>query len=154
MARPTPDPLFGAGFDATAFRAAIRNAMVMGLPNATAEKATFRWTAVKTFADDDPAGKPYSWTSSPTTTTTHADVQVPVAWEFSARPAASLDTTIGQFDASRVEITILDVDYEDVEGADQVLMGQNTYNIEFIAPPQGLFEVTVYKIYAVAQDES
>lgn len=154
MARPTPDPLFGADFDATAFRDAIRNTMVMGLPNATSEKATFRWTTQKTYAVDDPAGKPYSWTAAPATTTTHADVQVPVAWEFSARPASSLDTTIGQFDASRVEITILDVDYEDVEGADQIIMGGNTYNLEFVAPPQGLFEVTVYKLYAIAQDES
>lgn len=153
MATPS-DATFGAGFDATAFRAAIRNTMTMGLPNASADKATFVWTASRTYTSEDPSHNPYSWTATPVTETTHADVQVPVAVEFAPRPAASQDTSLGQFDATRVSLTLLDTDYDLVEGADKVTLGGNTYVIDFIGPPVGLFDVTIYTIYATAQDES
>lgn len=154
MARPTPTPSFGSGFNADAFRTAIRNTMVMGLPNATLEKPTFRWNTERTYAIEDPQDNPYSWDAAPVTVTAHADVQVPVAVEFAARPAGSQDTSIGQFDATRVTLTVLDVDYALIEGADIVLLGGNTYDIQFVGPPIGLFEVTVYSIYAEARDES
>jgi hypothetical protein len=128
--------------------------MTMGLPNAEAERATFIWATDRTFGTQDPASNPYDWTDDPVTEETHPDVQIPVAVDFAARPAASLETTIGQFDASRVVITILDVDYEKVRGAAMVKLGGNTYDIDFVAPPQGLFEVTVYSVYATARDES
>lgn len=143
-----------SAFDATAFRTAIRSAMTMGLPGTTSERATFRWTPDKTFATADGAGKPYSWGATPTTTTTHADVQVPVAVEFSARPAGSLSTVMGEFDTSRAVITVLDEDYADIVGADLVLLGGNTYEIEFVGPPMGLFDVTVYQLFCLARDES
>lgn len=154
MAIPTNAPSGFTGFDATAFRAAVRATMVMGLPNATADKATFRWTTVETFDVEDPAHNPYDWTDTPATSVAHADVQVPVAVEFAARPAASLDTPVGQFDAARVEITVLDVDYVLIEGANEVLLGENTYDIDFVGPPGGLFGVDVYSIYATARDET
>lgn len=143
-----------AGFDAAAFRLAIRSTMTMAAPNATADRVTFRWSPVTTYSPQDPSHNPYSWTAPPTSSITHADVQVPVAVEFSARPAASSETGVGEFDNSRAIITILDVDYELVAGADLVLLGQNIYEVQFVAPPIGLFEVTVYQIYTVARDES
>jgi hypothetical protein len=153
MATPT-DANFGAGFDAAAFRSAIRSTMEMGLPNTAAERATFRWNVERTYEREDPSHNPYEWDEVPSTELTHADVQIPVAVEFSARPAASLDTAIGQFDVGRAIITILDVDYELVRGADLVLLGENTYVIDFVGPPIGLFEVTVYQAYASALDET
>lgn len=154
MARPTPTTTFGSSFNASRFRTAIRNTMVMGMPNATSDQATFRWTTTHTYSPQDPLDDPYTWTQTPVTTTTHADVVVPVAWEFSARPSASLETVIGEFDSPRVIVTILDVDYELVQGADLIIMGGNTYVIEFVAPPLGLFDVSVFQIYCVARDES
>lgn len=128
--------------------------MNMGLPNATVERATFKWETVRTYTTADPAGNPYDYTATPAATVTHADVSIPVAVEFSARPAGSRDTSVGQFDASRAVITVLDEDYEQVEGADIVMLGENTYEIEFVGPPLGLFDVTIYQIYADARDES
>lgn len=154
MARPTPTTSFGSSFNAARFRTAIRNTMTMGMPNATADKATFRWTTQHTYNPQDRLDDPYTFTQTATTTTTHADVIVPVAWEFSARPSASVQTTVGEFDVSRVVITILDVDYDLVRGADLIVMGGNTYTIEFVAPPMALFEVDVFQIYCVARDES
>lgn len=152
MAKVT-DPQF-AGFDAALFRSAIRSTMTMAAPNASEDRATFRWSPAKTYNPQDPAHFPYTWTETPATDVEHADVQVPVAVEFSARPAASQQTAVGEIDASRAILTVLDVDYELVRGADLVLLGQNTYDVEFVAPPIALFDVDVYQIYTIARDES
>lgn len=141
-------------FSAAAFRTAIIDAMTMGLPDAEQERATFRWHKQQTFNTVDPAGQPYDLTASPATDTTPEDVQIPCAVEFSARPAGSLETTLGEFDTSRAIITVLDEHIASIEGADEVLLGGNTYDIQFMGPPIGLFEVTVYQLFAIARDES
>lgn len=153
MATPT-DASFGAGFDAAAFRSAIRSTMEMGLPNATSERATFVWKEERTYQKQDPGHNPYSWDATPTTDVTHAEVRIPVAVEFSARPAGSLDTVMGQFDTARAIITVLDVDYALIQGADYVKLGENLYIIDFVGPPMGLFEVTVYQLQCSAVDET
>lgn len=153
MATPT-DPTFGAGFDAAAFRSAIVSTMEMGLPANTSERATFRWHPERTFSNPDPTGNPYSWDQTPASELTKPDVQIPVAVEFSARPAATKDETIGQFDGARAIVTVLDTHYDQVADADLVLLGGNVYEIEFWGPPQGLFDVTVYTVYLTAMDES
>lgn len=128
--------------------------MEMGLPNATSERATFRWNAASTYEAEDVAHNPFDWTDDPVTETTHPDVQIPVAVEFSARPAGTIDTTVGQFDNARAVITLLDTDYESVRGADEVLLGGNSYTVDFWGPPMGLFEVTIYQVYVTATDEA
>lgn len=146
-------PGFGSGFSANAFRTAIRNTMTMGLPEDPDKRATFRWNKERTYAVADPSGMPYSWDDTPATELVRPDVQIPVAFDFSARPAASSDTSLGQFDAPRVEITVLDTDYPQIEGADMVMFDGATYVIDFWAPPQGLFDVTIHTCYATALDE-
>lgn len=154
MAIPTTPPGFGAGFDADLFRESIRAAMTMGLPNTVSERATFRWHPQRTFAKSDPTGKPYDLSAAPVSDTTPEDVQIPCAVEFSARPAGSMETALGEFDTSRVIITLLDVDMPLISGADEVILGGNTYDIQFLGPPIGLFDVTVYQLFAIARDES
>ena len=141
-------------FDAGAFRTAIRDAMNMGLPANVSERATFKWNVERTFNTADPAGNPYDWGTTPATTTTHPDVQIPVAVEYTSRASESGANAIGQFDPSRVTLTILDEDYALVEGANEVLLGGNSYLVRYVAPPLGLFEVTVYQVFAEARDES
>lgn len=141
-------------FSPTAFRDAIHFAMNMGMPNKTADKATFRWTVKKDYSIEDAGGVPFDLTSTPVAVQAHPDVIVPVAWQFSARPSQSQTTVTGEFDSTRVEITILDEEYVQVQGADLVIMGGNTYEIQFVSPPVGLFEVDVYSIYCQARDES
>ena len=153
MANPT-DSSFGAGFNATAFRDAIRSTMEMGLPNTVAERATFRWKPERSYAVQDQAENPYDWTDTPVTEDVPADVQVAVAVEFEAHPAGSVDTALGQFDTSRAIITVLDTEYASIVGANEVLLGENTYTVQFVAPPVGLFDVTIYRIYVEAVDES
>lgn len=144
-----------ASFDATAFRSAITFAMNMGLPETQADRPTFRWTVQKTFTVADPHGKPYNLnTSIPSSTTTHGDVQISCAIEFVARASLAAGTPVGQFDTPRVVLTVLDSDYPSVQGADLVLLGQNTYTVEYVEPPIGLFAVTVYRIHCIARDET
>lgn len=151
---PPAPPGFGAEFNADEFRSAIRATMTMGLPNKVEERATFRWIVRKDWAQEDSGGVPFDLTSTPTRVEEHPDVQIPIAWAFSARPAQSVSTEMGEFDLGRVEMTILDVDYELVRGAELVVLGGNIYEIAFVAPPVGLFDVTVYTVYANARDET
>lgn len=143
-------------FDANAFRTNIRFAMTMGLPNTVAERATFRWTVVRTFAKDDASGAPLDWGTTATTTVTNPDVQVECAVEFGV--AAAENTNVGTFDTSRAVITVLDEEFALLTVnnvlADRVLLGGNTYEVDYVGPPLGLFDVTVYQIYCKAPDES
>lgn len=144
-----------ANFDATAFRDAIHQAMIMGSPNVTGNKATFRWSAVRTYSKADAGGKPYDFGATPVTETLHADVVLDkVAVEFSARPAGSRDSAIGEFDTSRAVLTLLDDEQALVAGANEVLLGGNTYEVQFVGPPVALFEVDVYSWFLEARDES
>lgn len=146
------DPRASA-FSAAQFRDAIKFAMRMGMPNATEERLTFKWRRDETYQRQDPAGKPYNWKATPVTDNTPEPVLVDGAVEFSDRNSASSGTAMGRFDTPRATITLLDVDYALIEGADMVELGGATYQIDFVAPPMGLFDVTVYQIYASAVDE-
>lgn len=143
-------------FDAAAFRTNIRFAMTMGLPNTSAEKATFQWTVRRTFNKGDTGGQPFDWSATATATTTHPDVQIPVAVEFGDQGQDS--TNVGTFDMARAIITVLDEDFAliviDGVMADKVLLGGNTFMIDYVAPPLGLFDVTVYQLHCKAPDES
>ena len=151
MAIPT-NPNFGAGFDAAAFRDNIKSTMQMGSPNSSSEKVTFRWPVQKTYQGrTDPSGKPYSKNAVVLDESTNEDVQIDCAVEFIDR--TSVGSPIGEFNNPRVLITILDEDFEAVRTASTVLIGGNTYSIQY-SRPVGLFSVTVYELFAQAVDES
>lgn len=141
-------------FNSDRFKEAIHFAMQMAAPTQSAEGVIFRWETAKTFTQADPAGRPYSWAQAPASTTAHADVQIDCVVEFAARPAGSRDTPLGQFDTSRAIITVLDDDFPSIQGADLAIINGNTYEIQFVAPAIGLFDVTLYQLHLEARDES
>jgi len=154
----TTDPR-ASGFDPALFKDAIRFAMNMGLPDTATERVTFRWTADKSFDTESPSGNPYTWNGTPTSETAPVDVRVSAAVEFVSRASLSDSNSIGDFDNPRIVVTLLDDEYEtitddDLGLPDKILVGGNTYEIDFVAPPVGLFSVTVYQIHATAVDES
>lgn len=151
MAKPT-DPTFGTGFDAAAFRAAITSTMEMGLPVPAEERPTFRWKTEKTFEIADPEGRPYDFGAAPTKQTSYEDVQVPCSVQFINMKGDG--NAMGQIDQPRAVLTLLDEHFQRVEGADEVLLGGNTYKIDYVGPPMGLFDVTFYNMYVLAVDES
>jgi hypothetical protein len=147
-------PGFGNVFNADQFKAAIRSTMLMGMPEEPSERITFRWTPNRSYTSADSAGNPWSWEDVPVSEDAPEDVQVPAAVEFSARPAGSMDTPIGQFDTSRVIVTLLDDDFEQIRGADLIMIDGATYDVMFVGPPVGLFSVTVYSVFGEARDEA
>ena len=153
MARPT-DPTFGSDFDADLFRSAITSTMEMGLPSNESDRATFRWTPQYNYAIADPEGNPYDFAGAPETTLDKPDVQVPVSVDFQTGSPVPIGTSLGNVNEVDAVITILDIHFALVTDADQVILGGNTYNINYIAPPLGLFDVTVYNIYLTAVDET
>src|SRR5690554_1886027 len=143
-----------SGFDSAAFKDAIRFAMQMAKPNAEEKRLKFLWSASRTYEVSSPSGKPYFYDTEPQTTATPDPVEIDVAVEFISRATSSTGTPVANFQFPRLVITVLDEDYELVAGADKVEMDGSTYTIDYVAPPQGLFDVTIFEIYASAQDES
>ena len=139
------------GFDPAAFRTGIKFAMQMGAPNSVSDRVTFVWRPAKTFSKTDPAGNPYDWSASPTTTETHADVVVDVAVTDLGRPTPE-HTAVGAIDAQKISLTLLDVDYEQVVGAQEVRWGGKTFQIDYVMPPIALFSVDIHTIFATAVD--
>lgn len=150
-------------FNAARFRDGIEFAMQMGIPNTAADRVTFRWASEPAFADADTKGNPYDFTDAPTSTVSAADqvasLTLPVTFEFSSTRSSSGDTAIGSFDVTRIKVTVLDTHFALITDAnlglpDQIVAGGNTYIIDYYAPPQGLFGVTIHDVYATARDES
>lgn len=155
---------FNAGFNEAAFRSAINDTMLMGIPEAVDQRLTFWWDRDKTFSPDDPAGNPYDWTAAPLVddpgNPTLPDdgepqsLSVPYALDFSARPAGSSNTVFGEIDTSRAVVTMLDSDFARIETADYGTIGETRYRIQFRGPPVGLFGVTVHTLYLEAEDSA
>ena len=140
-----------SAFDAATFRTNIKAAMRMGSPQATQDKVTFRWKAVKTFNRSDGDHNPYDWSATPVSTSQHADVQVDVAVEARTEPTPEY-LSMGEVNAQKIVLTLLDVDFSQIDGANEVLWGQKLFKVDFVAPPIALFEVNVYQIYCTAVD--
>jgi hypothetical protein len=134
------------GFPAGEFRDAIHTAMRMGSPNATLDKATFRWDPQRTYARHSPASQPYIWAAVPVTDLTHDDVVLDeVAVEYT--PARRMEgTAVGEFVPMRAEATLLDVDYAAVTGANWVLLHGIPWAIT-AATVGGLFDVDVWTLF-------
>lgn len=138
-----------AGFDAAAFRTAIRTAMTMGLPTDTSQQITFVFLETDTYAAEDTNHDPYGWSSSPITEVAERTVQVPAAVEWGIGTLS--DTAAGQFDTSKVTVTLLDVDYALVAGCKEVRINNTRFEIDVWGPPLGLFDVTVYQAHLSAK---
>lgn len=155
---------FTSGFNEPAFRDAILNTMLMGIPENPKERLTFWWRRDQTYSPDDAAGNPYDWTEPPVIDKpgnpklkdagTEQSLQVPYALEFAARPAGSSNTVFGEIDSSRAIVTMLDSDFQKVSNADYATIGDSRYRIQFDAPPLGLFGVMVWTLYLEAEDQA
>lgn len=152
-----------SGFNAAVVRDGLRFAMRMGLPGAVSERAVFFWNPQRTFADADATGKPYDWTAVPTSTVSKTDtpssLDIPVSFEFLSQGSDSITARIGDFDTPRIKLTVLDEEYEKITDEnlglpDGVRINGSDYEIEYWAPPVGLFGLTVYEAFCVSRDEA
>jgi hypothetical protein len=149
----TSDPR-AAGFDGAEFRDAIKFAMGMALPDEESERVTFRWLVDRTYSTADPVGAPYSYDEVPSSTVAKDDVQITCGVSFISRATAAQGNAVAGFESPRVIVTVLDEDYDSVAEADEIIFDGSTYQINYWEPPQGLFDVSIYKVHGTARDES
>jgi hypothetical protein len=152
---------FASGFDETAFRSAVEDTMLMGMPETVADRLTFWWQRDKVYSPDDAAGSPYDWTAAPVSDDpgnpalpddgVAQSLVVTYAIEFAARTTGSA-TVFGEIDTSRAVVTVMDSDYEQIKTADYATIGDTRYRIQFRGPPIGLFGVSVWSVYLEAED--
>lgn len=132
----------------------------MGMPTSDEEKLVWHFLPVRAYAAQDPALQPYNWTNPPTldlpgnSSVPTGTLIVDYALEFSAASSVAGQSDVGRFDTSRIVVTLLDEDYEQVREADFAMIGRVRYDITFTGPPLGMFDVTVFQVYMQARDEA
>lgn len=153
-------------FDADTFREEIRAAMLMGLPENRNMRPIFLFPRERTYDKADKSGVPWDF-SAPPVTDTGTDLghaiycgensnEILCTWEAGGGRGGtqSNETPFGDFDALRLVITMLDVDFAKIGGFDRVLMSGAEYRYQFDEPRIGLFDVTVHQLVVGARDES
>jgi hypothetical protein len=131
--------------------------MTMGLSNVSNEQPTFVFNPTGyTYPPGtqlDENGKPYDL-SVMATPTVLASIQVPCAIEWgSGKTVDYRIEPVGDFQDGDMVLTLLDTDYNQVKAADYVMMGNQKYEIRFLEPQFGLFDVSVYRIHCRAIQE-
>jgi hypothetical protein len=157
---------FSPAFNEGAFRTAILNTMLMGMPEDPTQQLTWWWRRDLTYSPDDPAGSPYDWTQAPVANvpgnpkakdegpSVEQRLVVPYALEYSARQVGAASTVFGEIDTSRAVVSLTDTDYEKIKTADYATIGDTTYRIQFKGPAIGLFGYTLYQMYLEAEDSA
>lgn len=152
MATPT-DPTFGSDFDADAFRSAITSTMEMGMASGS-DEATFYWKATHTYDYQSGDRTPYDLSATPAASVAYRELVLPVAQEFVSRSTGDRGTPFGEIQEPRMILTMLDIHYDQITGADGVIFSGADYSIDYTAPAIGLFGVNVYELHLSAMDES
>jgi hypothetical protein len=138
------------GFDADAFRTAITNTMIMGLPVEPAQQPIFYFRNAATYPTGtkvDSEGRAIDARIKPTLTPAHVPVSVPCAIEW------GLDTTnnegmVGTMWTDRATLTLLDTAYTQVQDAIEVDLGGRRFLIQKVVPlalgTVGVFQLQVF----------
>lgn len=138
------------GFDASKVIAGLHNAMGFGEATRTGDKATFYTrTLPATTEEVDQEGLPFDPDVSRPAAVT--GVAVPCAIEYFDR--AEDAESFGVVQASRVKLTLLDVDYQQIKGFTYVAAGGDKYYYARTEPPIALGSIDVWIIHCEAQDE-
>lgn len=149
-------------FSASKFRDAIHFAMQMGFPEDSSERLTWKWITQREFHKEDSGGLPYEWKASQVVSeTVVSDLSVKCAIKFTATQSGSrvAGTALGVMDVASAVVTLLDTEYDLLLAhggrlPDQAEIDGALYEVQFVAPPTGLFDVTVYDVYIQAVDEA
>jgi hypothetical protein len=171
--RPTLEGALVAGadpsgsFSADETRQNLRATMLLGLPGDPAKRPIFLFPRERSYAPADDAGQPWDWSQAAsgdsddpgparTVTCGDDDGQVVCAWEAGGGRGGtqSNETPFGDFDQSRLVLTILDADFELIDGFNRVIIGGNRYRRVYEMPNIGLWDLDVHQVIVEAIDES
>ena len=139
-------------FDAAGFREGIRLAMTVGLPTETAAQPVFFMpTEFTPTAYTDQEGVPLNPAYRPTapTPTTKTGVDCAIEYVDSAGKIESFGVLV----PSKVILTLLDEEYEQVKGFSYVAIGGTKYFYRSTETPLGLVSVGIWRVHCVADDE-
>lgn len=132
-------------------RDTLRRTMVMGLPVEDAEKPTFFFPYVAVWADHDSEQNPWDWTDAPLADTQRPEVQPICAYEFFSPLGrqGAFPTEVGDFNPTTLVVTMLEDEFEAVEGASYATVGPSDqrWYFRFWRPSYGLGDMTVYQVH-------
>lgn len=143
--------MLGVPFDRDAFRNGILIAMSVGLPEDEVLQPTFFFPEAVgniTPADDDDV--PFDPAARPTRTAPPS-VRVVCAVEYQDREGRPVN--FGTVTPSKVELTLLDAEYQKVKGFDHVVIGGGRYDYRRTPPPVGMVTETIWTVICEAEDE-
>lgn len=143
-----------SGFDAAAFRDGIHFVMAMGAPPDVEAQATFFFPSVLVYQSgeglDVPNDIPFD-PSIPITRTIVPSVKVACAVEY--QDAEGIVTDFGLNTPSKAVVTLLDEDYVRVKGCSYVLLNGEKFIYRHTEFPSGLFDVGLYTMHFVSEDQ-
>lgn len=140
-----------SGFDPKGFRDAIKFVYNMAAPPRDADQAAFYKPSELVYtASVDDENVPFD----PATTVQRVvppPVRVPCGVEY--LDAEGQPVTFGTVTASRIVLTLLDEDYDQVKGSAYVVIGGEKYLYQRTEPPSGLFDVGLYAMHWRAEND-
>lgn len=160
------DASFGAGFDAAKFRAGVLGAMQMGAPPDAIRRATFIFPpGARRYERDgvpltvpprlDRDGRPFD-PHIAVITEPGREVVVDCAIEMTlaVRSADGEEGPVGAFRHTRVNVTLLDAEYQLVKGCKELRYNGDVYLYGYEPQGLGLFGVGVHTMIFYARDET
>lgn len=137
------------GFNKADVIAGLHTAMNFGAPNSADDRATFCWTDTTAVAGADESGVPFDPDVRPARTP--HKITVPCAVDHSN--AGMVRTRFGTYRPDRIEITLLDPDFQKVKDFTFVVWGGDKY-VRGADQVIGLGSLDVHTIQCIAEDES
>lgn len=141
-----------SGFNADEVRQGLLTAMEFGTPTRIEDQATFYFTrrAAPTTGAYDEDNVPFDPMSQPTPTSV-PKLTVPCAVEFHDR--AGVIETFGEIKPTRIQITLMDPEWQKVKDFNYVVAGGGKYLRDKVEPPVALGSIDIWLVWCVAEDE-
>ena len=129
--------------------AGLHQAMAIGMPSRTEDRATFFIPAETVDPGEDDEGVPFNPATRPTSTPTKKTV--PCAVEYV--DGTELPSNMGVIQASKLKITLLDPEYQQVKGFDFVVIAGQRYYYRKTESPVALGNLDVWTVQVQAEDQ-
>lgn len=140
------------GFNARQFREAIKFVQTMAAAPVAEEQATFYFPAQLVYnRPENGADLPFDPNA---TVVRNVPAPVRVACSIEYLDARGELIAFGSVVPSRVIITVLDEEYVKIEGCSYVAIHGDKYIYSRTEPPSGLFDVGLYKLHFLAENET
>lgn len=138
-------------FDERAILEGLHAAMGFGTPTRTEDRATFYLPPVNATESDpvDLRGVPFDPDESRSVTPVHK--QVACAVEF--YDGAAVVEQFGSVRPTKIRLTLLDPEYQEVKGFSFVVAGGDKYIYDKTEPPVALGTIDVWMVWASAENE-